>query len=396
MTRIDPAPGRRMPGWRRALPALALVALTLAVYVPAAVGGIHLGRRRLRHGQPLAAGLERPAERSGSSPGPPTSTTRWSSPASGSSSSCGASTPSATTWSTSCCTPPRPCWRGASSGGWGCRGRGSRRRCSPCTRCWWSRWRGSRSERTSCRGCSTWRRRWPTFAFSPPDGDAPEWRRWRPYALASALFVAALLSKTVTATLPAALLLAAVVAARPAAWTRPPGPAAVDRRRGGAGRAHGRARAGRGRGLRPGVGLHPGGKDPHRRTRPLVLPRQAGVAGRADLHLSALAHRRRGLEAVALSRPGRPRGGGPLPGAPPHRSGPGDRGGSSSPGRWRPPWASSASTRCSSPSSPTTSSTWPASAPSRRSCTWFILVVPARRVVLVCRVVLVRRPGNTR
>ncbi len=43
--------------------------------------------------------------------------------------------------------------------------------------------------------------------FSRPDGESPEWRRWGRYALASALFAAALLSKTVTATLPAALLL---------------------------------------------------------------------------------------------------------------------------------------------------------------------------------------------
>ena len=45
------------------------------------------------------------------------------------------------------------------------------------------------------------------LGFSRPEGEGPDWRRWGRYALATALFAAALLSKTVTATLPAALLL---------------------------------------------------------------------------------------------------------------------------------------------------------------------------------------------
>src|SRR5207248_3119293 len=49
---------------------------------------------------------------------------------------------------------------------------------------------------------------WTYLRFSPPDeNDSDQPRRWRLYALAFLLFQAALFSKTVTATLPAAIAL---------------------------------------------------------------------------------------------------------------------------------------------------------------------------------------------
>ena len=70
---------------------------------------------------------------------------------------------------------------------------------SHCTPCKWNRWPGSRNRRTRCRASSTSPPRWSTSALTARG--KPAW-----YLAAAALFLMALASKTVTATLPAALL----------------------------------------------------------------------------------------------------------------------------------------------------------------------------------------------
>ena len=168
---------------------------------------LHLGRRPARQREPDAALARRIASDLVRDRRRTSSTTRWSSRASGSSTSSGAPTRSGTTSSISCCTPSAPSCSGACCWRWGCPAPGSRRRSSRCTRCTWSRWPGSASGRTSCRARSTWHRRSPIFA-TPGAAERGEPRSRSLYAASLALFLCALLAKTVTCTLPAALLLA--------------------------------------------------------------------------------------------------------------------------------------------------------------------------------------------
>ena len=90
------------------------------------------------------------------------------------------------------------------------------RRCSRSIQSVSRAWLGSRSARTCSPARWHWARSWPTCASSPPEAAAevqpsadiaaPARGRWLFYALALLLYVLALWSKTVTATVPAVLL----------------------------------------------------------------------------------------------------------------------------------------------------------------------------------------------
>ena len=110
-------------------------------------------------------------------------TGRWSTRASGWSTSCGASPRPAITPSTSSCTRPTPCSCGAWPNGWPFPARGSSPRYSRSTPCTWSRSPGSSSARTCSRACATSRPSWPGCASRTSrkrggEGGITSWR-WR-------------------------------------------------------------------------------------------------------------------------------------------------------------------------------------------------------------------------
>ncbi len=151
-------------------------------------------------------------------------------------------------------------------------------------------------------------------------------RRRGPYLLASLCFVLAVLSKTVTATLPAALLVLAWWRTGTLSWRRDVVPLLPWLVFG--------AAAGLASGWVERNYIGAQGSDfsltrtrtaPARRPGGLVLRRQAAVAGAADLHLPALAHFRR--EPLRVRGPGRARrrAGGPGRAAAAHPRAPGGR-----------------------------------------------------------------------
>jgi hypothetical protein len=230
----------------------------------------------------------------------------------------------------------------------------------PCIRCASSRSPGSPSRRTRSPSYSTSSREWRTWALTP--GPA---RRRRSYVLAFLLFIAALLTKSVTATLPAALLVVLWWKRRRFSWRRDAWPLCSPGSRRDRGRAlHGlgRAQADRRRGRR--VRAQPRSSAAcWPAARHLVLPGQArsGPPGLLSTRAGMSPLRGSGwagyLAAAALVTAALwlLRGGsrGPSPA------------GSSSSARSFPASASSTSIPSSSPTWPTTSSTWRASGSSR-------------------------------
>ena len=131
------------------------------------------------------------------------------------------------------------------------------------------------------------------------------------YAGALVLFVLGLLSKTVTATLPAALLVIFWWKRGKLSWRRDVLPlVAFFRPRRGGRPVHGLGRAQadrrRGRGVRPDVHR----SLPDSGTGNLVLPGQAVLAGELDLHLSALEYQSSRMVAILVSNRGAVVGGG--------------------------------------------------------------------------------------
>ena len=190
-------------------------------------------------------------------------------------------------------------------------------------------------------------------------------RRSRWYVLASGLFLMALATKSVTATLPAALLVVLWWRRGRLSWMRDVLPLApwlcmgaaaglvtawVERTYIGASGAP----------FRLGVG----GALPRGRQGRLVLPGKDRLARRPGLHLPAMGRGRARAVAVPVSRPRRPRclrSSSRFAAARAARSPPR----CSSPARSFPPSDSSTCTRSCTPLSPTTSSTWPRPSPCR-------------------------------